>query len=104
MGLSGIDEDESFDFGNIDLFDVRDIQKIDHGLDEEISQIFFLGTWKDNQGVRVELLGGQHGGQGIKISIDVGGDNRCTFWVGHAICLIITLLNNCRYEYLKKIK
>ncbi len=76
MGLLGIDEDETFDFGNIDLLDTRDIQKIDHRLDEEISQIFFLGAWKDNQGVWVEFLGGQHGGKGIEISIDVGGDNR----------------------------
>jgi len=57
------------------MFYLFHIEKIDHGTDEEIAQIFFLRTRKNNQCFRIELLRGQHGSYGIEVCIHVGGDD-----------------------------
>jgi hypothetical protein len=51
------------------------IKKIYHGTYEEISKIFFLGARKYHQSFRIELLCGQHGSYGIKVGIQMSGDD-----------------------------
>jgi hypothetical protein len=59
----------------IDILDPLHLEGIDGGMDEEITQASLLGAWKDQDRMRIELLGGQHGSQRIKIGIDMGGDD-----------------------------
>jgi hypothetical protein len=44
-------------------------------MDKEIPKTPLLGTGKGQDRLGIKFLGGQHGGQGIKIGIDVGGDD-----------------------------
>jgi hypothetical protein len=44
-------------------------------MNEKIPQSFFLGSGKDDPGVRIELLGREHGGDGIIIRIHMTGND-----------------------------
>ena len=56
--LPGIYQDEPLDVTQIDLFCLGKIKEIGYGIDEEISEIFFLGTREHERGARVKLAGG----------------------------------------------
>jgi hypothetical protein len=44
-------------------------------MDEEITKTSLLRTGKDQNRAGIEFLRSQHGGQGIKIGIDMSGDH-----------------------------
>ncbi len=44
-------------------------------LGKKIAQYFFLRTGKDKLGIRIEFFGGHHGGQRVKISIEMCCNN-----------------------------
>jgi hypothetical protein len=73
--LPGVHQDETFDFLRGDIFRPGDIQEIKTGAHEKIPQVPFLGAGKGQQGVGIELLGRHHGGQGVEVGVEVGGDH-----------------------------
>jgi hypothetical protein len=56
----GIDQDQSGDRRVIELPQFGNVEQIDHGLDEKISQVFFLGSREYHQRIGIQLLGGKH--------------------------------------------
>jgi len=81
--LPGIHEDEPPDSIEINLLQFCEIEKIRCGVKEKISQVFFLGTREDKGGFRVKPLGCHHGRKGIKVGINMGGDD---LLVGGLLC------------------
>ena len=75
-GLAGVDEHEPFDAVEVDRADLRHVEQVYHGADEEIPQVFFLGAGKDDASLGIELLGRQQAGQGIEVRIEMRGDDR----------------------------
>ncbi len=73
--LTGIHQDQTMDSFQRYLFYLGKIVEIDRGLEKEIAQVLFLRTGKDQPGLGIELFGGHHGGQTVKIGIEVGGDD-----------------------------
>ena len=74
-GLAGVHQDEAFDLLQGHLLHPGEIQEIEAGADEKVPQVALLGARKDQQGVGIELLGGHHGGHGVEIGVEVGGDH-----------------------------
>ncbi|VTR64055.1 hypothetical protein DESC_120147 [Desulfosarcina cetonica] len=81
---SRVHQDKTANRGKVDFTQLDDIEEIHHRLDKEIPQVFFLRAWKDNLGIRVQLLGGEHRRHGIEIGVHMTGDDgqwrgkRCT--------------------------
>jgi hypothetical protein len=73
--LTGVDQDQSFDLAEVNIFHPFHLKGIEGGVDEELSQAPFLGARKDQDRSRIEFFGCQHGSQGIEIRIRMGGDN-----------------------------
>jgi len=74
-GLTSVDQDQTFHLVEVDILDPFHFKRIQGRMDEKISKAPLLRPWKDQNGMGIELLGGHHGGQGVKVSIGVGGND-----------------------------
>ncbi len=73
--LAGVDQNQPFDPVQGDLLQLDEIIEVDGGLEKKITQILLLGAGEDQQGLRVEFFGGQHGGQSVEVGVQVRGDD-----------------------------
>ena len=71
--LPAVDDNKSIDLFQINVFDFFELVEVGAVLGQKFADIFFLGTGKDEFCFGIEFFGGDHGGQAVKISIDMGG-------------------------------
>ncbi len=72
-GLPGVDNDQTADFGEFDVFDFFELIDVAKFLSQIVTDAFFLRTGKNQLGGRIESFGGDHGSQAVKISANMGG-------------------------------
>ena len=90
--LPGVHQNQPFDGIDIDFFDFGDIQEVKSGIQEKISEIFLLRAGKNQGCFRIEFAGSQHGGEGVKIGVDMGRNNLCM----NFLKLFLSLLSRSR--------
>ena len=73
--LPGVDQNQPFDSFQGDLFHLDEIIKVDGGLEEKVAQVLLLGSGEDQEGLGIQFFGGQHGGQTVKVGVQVGGNH-----------------------------
>jgi hypothetical protein len=73
--MAGVDNDQTGNGRKIYVFNFLEIIDVAEFLGQKIPQIFFLGSGKDDHSLWIELLSGQHGANGIKVRIDMAGDD-----------------------------
>jgi len=75
LGRPGVDDNQGIDPGQVDIFGLLKFIAVKQGLRDEFPDVFFLRSGKGQQGVGIELLGGNHRGQAVEISVQVRGDD-----------------------------
>ena len=71
----GVHQDEALDLLRRHVAAPGEIQEIETGANIKVPQVALLGTREDLDGARVKLLGRHHGGHGVEVGVQVGGDH-----------------------------
>ena len=71
-GMLAVDDDEAGNKGKVQVPGTGEGEAVAAGPEEEVAQGLLLGTGKDHERLGIELPGGDHGPEAVKIGVDVG--------------------------------
>ena len=91
-GLPGVHQDEALDLLRRHVAAPGEIQEIETGANVKVPQVTLLGTREDLDGARIKLLGRHHGGHGVEVGVQVGGDHLQGAGRGGRLAVIILAL------------
>lgn len=73
--LAGVNYDEAGNSRQVNVLDLFEVIQVADLLGQKITQSPLHGPGKDQFGIGIQLPGSHHGGQPVKIRVDMGGDN-----------------------------
>ncbi len=73
--LAGVDYDEAGYRRQVNVLDLFEVIQVADLLGQEIAQPPLHGPGKDQFSIEIQFPGSHHGGQPVKIRVDMGGDN-----------------------------